>query len=413
MPASFTWQDGPTGGTPMSAANFNKFALVGDIGVAGTPTGDALNAAYGPTGKRVTVMGLGDSITANGGNDYSPTTGSSTWFYTGQSWHLWGHLISGARFMHKGNAATPGYTIQQIKTTHLPTVLAAKPMYCTVLAGQNNLGSLSTQDLADLLSIYTQLQAAGITPIPCTNPPTTTSANLFTLNKWITRTARFNGWPLLDLYGAMVVPSTGLYAAGDSSDGIHPSESGAKKAGQALATLMQALIPAQFPLLATSNFGQTSPPNPLFLNDNGGTPPVPTGWSAVTTNAAGNTALATATGIAGRAWTITRPTGTDNFYGQTTPTTLAAGNRLITAMRISSATKSVGGAVEVFLFDSVGNNRFAFTLHEDIPTGSALAWDWLVPSGLPDYAFHYQVRARDADGSSLTLGQFTTDIVTS
>lgn len=46
MPASFTWQDGPGGGTPMSASNFNKFALVSDIGVAGTPTGDAGRAAF-------------------------------------------------------------------------------------------------------------------------------------------------------------------------------------------------------------------------------------------------------------------------------------------------------------------------------------------------------------------------------
>lgn len=50
MPASFTWQDGASGGTSMSAANFNKLAVVADLGVAGTPTGDAAKAAYAAAG---------------------------------------------------------------------------------------------------------------------------------------------------------------------------------------------------------------------------------------------------------------------------------------------------------------------------------------------------------------------------
>lgn len=37
--------DGPSGGTPLTAANLNKLAVVADIGTAGTDTGDALRAA--------------------------------------------------------------------------------------------------------------------------------------------------------------------------------------------------------------------------------------------------------------------------------------------------------------------------------------------------------------------------------
>lgn len=47
MPASFTWQDGASGGTALTAANFNRAALVADIGIAGTPTGDAGRAVFG------------------------------------------------------------------------------------------------------------------------------------------------------------------------------------------------------------------------------------------------------------------------------------------------------------------------------------------------------------------------------
>ncbi|MGZ4617195.1 MAG: hypothetical protein ACXV3F_00395 [Frankiaceae bacterium] len=41
------WADGSGGGTPLSAANLNKLAVVADAATSGTPTGDAFRAAYG------------------------------------------------------------------------------------------------------------------------------------------------------------------------------------------------------------------------------------------------------------------------------------------------------------------------------------------------------------------------------
>lgn len=46
MPSSMNWVDGIGGGTPISAANLNKLAVVADIPTAGTATGDALRAAF-------------------------------------------------------------------------------------------------------------------------------------------------------------------------------------------------------------------------------------------------------------------------------------------------------------------------------------------------------------------------------
>lgn len=353
-----------------------------------------------------TLMGMGDSLTANGGNDYVPATGGGGMFYAPQSWHLWGHLISGARFLHMGNAATPGYTIQQAKTTHLPTVLAAKPTYCTVLAGQNNISALSAQDYTDLFSIYTQLVGAGITPILCTIPPTSTNANLHALNRWIARISRDNGWPLLDLFGALVVPSTGLYLAADTADGVHPTETGAKKMGQALSTLMQQLLPVPSVRFASSNVGQTIPSNPLFLNAPGSD-----GWFPATTTTAGSSATGATSGVVGNAWTITRPADADNFWGQNSVFPTVAGSRLIVAVKVSSSVRSVGGSAAILLNDAVGNSRVTVQLNEDIPAGSALAFDYHVPSGLPDYALRFQLRASGATGASLTVAQFTADVV--
>jgi hypothetical protein len=67
----------------------------------------------------------------------------------------------------------------------------------------------------------------------------------------------------------------------------------------------------------------------------------------------------------------------------------------------------VGGTVELHLWDSKGNGRFTLSLKEDIPAGSALAWLWKVPAGLPDYTFSYQVRASGADNTTLSVSQFT------
>lgn len=47
MTSSFNWVDGSAGGTPLTAANLNKMMVAGDVGRAGTPTGDALRAAIG------------------------------------------------------------------------------------------------------------------------------------------------------------------------------------------------------------------------------------------------------------------------------------------------------------------------------------------------------------------------------
>jgi hypothetical protein len=48
VPSSLNWTDGLGGATPVSAANLGKLMVTDDAATAGTPTGDALRAAYGP-----------------------------------------------------------------------------------------------------------------------------------------------------------------------------------------------------------------------------------------------------------------------------------------------------------------------------------------------------------------------------
>jgi lysophospholipase L1-like esterase len=116
-------------------------------------------------------------------------------------------------FYFEDFAATGGFTTDQIVATHLPTVLAAKPNACVVLGGINDMTigavAVPASTIANLKTIYTSLIAAGILPIACTIPP----KNGYTegpasLNAWISRYARNNGFPVLDFYSLLVDPST-------------------------------------------------------------------------------------------------------------------------------------------------------------------------------------------------------------
>jgi hypothetical protein len=46
VPSSLNWTDGLGGATPVSAANLGKLMVTADAATAGTPTGDALRAAF-------------------------------------------------------------------------------------------------------------------------------------------------------------------------------------------------------------------------------------------------------------------------------------------------------------------------------------------------------------------------------
>lgn len=118
-----------------------------------------------------TVASMGDSIPTFGGTALvTPWTTEVDSFY-----HYMPLLaaLSSAQVSILRTAAglpyfaTGGYTSAQVQSTHLPTVIAAKPDACVIVCGTNDYGAAvtSANSAATILAIVDSLLAAGITPI--------------------------------------------------------------------------------------------------------------------------------------------------------------------------------------------------------------------------------------------------------
>ncbi|GAA2050745.1 SGNH/GDSL hydrolase family protein [Williamsia deligens] len=241
---------------------------------------------------RPKIAAMGDSITAANHLLNQPYS------VGGGAWMDLGTLLSGYRYEFVGAASTGGYTIAQVLATHLPTVLAAQPDYCLVLAGQNDIGAIDTPRLTMLRTIWEALIAAGITPILCTNVPSSTIPNWWLLYDFTVGYAHQHSLPLFDLHAVLTDPATGLYRAGYSTDAVHPNtKAGIAAAAQAWSAFANNLVgtapqpPTQLLPITGSDGGTT--PNPLMSGSS--TTALPDGWYWAEAAASGTVALEAAT----------------------------------------------------------------------------------------------------------------------
>jgi lysophospholipase L1-like esterase len=228
---------------------------------------------------------LGDSITAFG----EPNTGNA--------WHRVFATLAG-KVRHRGEFATAGFTLEQIETTWLPSVLAMSPLpgACIIAGGTNNLGATGNTGAYDpiaaratLLRIIAKLQAAGVMPILWCPPPRNDSATVNTYtqrwNAWVKYTAQTLGLPFVDAYSAVVDPTTGLYQTAAMLNTVHPNALGHYLIGKAAAANVELLarLNNDVPHLATDKLDAANLiPNGYGLFNQGvtGVPNNPVGWSA-------------------------------------------------------------------------------------------------------------------------------------
>jgi lysophospholipase L1-like esterase len=249
-----------------------------------------LNATYVPGGRVITRAGavaIGDSMTA-----YNSPVGDP-----GRFGHVWWNLLgiaSGGKLRFDSFFATAGFTIAQIRDTHLPSVLALnpKPGACFIMCGTNDIvggGRPTAQNRTDYLSICDQLVAAGICPVILTIAPhadPNRSVWITAWNAWLRDLASRNGFPILDFNDILVDPATGGFRAGmvDPTDptNIHPSRAGHSliaTAGAADAVFM-ARFPDGRPYLTRgiNDSANLLDPYGLFLADSN-SDGIPDGWT--------------------------------------------------------------------------------------------------------------------------------------
>jgi lysophospholipase L1-like esterase len=351
-------------------------------------------------------MSVGDSIIANGGGIYNG--GAPTNVYAPVSWIMWGHMLSGARFKDMGTVAVAGQTSGQVLSGQVPTVIAAKPDMCLVLAGTNDGTSYSTAT-TNLAAIYAALMNAGITPVACTLPPQTAYPNSkVEINAWIVRNAHALNIPLVDLHAPVVDPTTGLYLTGYSGDGTHPTEIAAKAMGQALANTMTNALGAAPPLLL---FDTVNPlavvGNPLFLTVHASTQPYPP-W-IISTGAGWTNTYTTPSWVKGQLFTLTRGT-TDAFEGSDAgnDSTIVEGHKYVIGFKLTTSVKGVAGGAE-YRMTRRSDSYQAFDLGsftEDIPINSAVSIDWTCPVGKGG-AYRPEIRATGAANAAVSVAQFS------
>ena len=200
--------------------------VAAQVNTTGSATDGALKGIYTRASqiRGNGFMAFGDSIST------AYLTGAGGAGY-GAAWGAMTCVLSNQRLNYLGNAGVAGNTTTQMLARIQTDVLALNPQVVTVLGGTNDLtGSVAFATWSgNIKTIAKTLRAAGIRVILCTIPPrgnTTYLATQVTWNRWLKAFAQANGYDLLDFFGLLVDPTTGMYKTGyDSGDNLHPSQS--------------------------------------------------------------------------------------------------------------------------------------------------------------------------------------------
>jgi hypothetical protein len=185
---------------------------------------------------------LGDSISADGGRTINGASAVDVNYYR-FSWQRWAEFRSAAKFRFGGAFATGGYTIQQIKSVHLPQLLAwLKPGdVVSVLMGQNNLGTANAQDLIDYADILDSIITTGALPVVGVLTPSIFGRTYKFLNAGIQSLALARGLPICDFAAPLIDPATGVWKSTWTRDGVHPGEIGARSMGYTFGDVLNTL----------------------------------------------------------------------------------------------------------------------------------------------------------------------------
>lgn len=208
---------------------------------------------------------LGDSITANNSaNTAHLLTLQNHGYFT------WANTLSGKRlnFPLANNFGVSGDRLDQI-LARVPNVMASGAEICFVLGGTNDLvqGTAFATMQANMLSILSQLLAAGVQPIVIPILPRDVGSGGFT-SAMLRVQGRFNNW-LRELgygrsdvllaaglpthkYPIIVDPTQYIQNAADANgntlanmliDGLHPATTGAYWVGKAISDVLKVIIP--------------------------------------------------------------------------------------------------------------------------------------------------------------------------
>ena len=360
------------------------------------------------------IMALGDSL-SEVVSPYDPATGYDSHNglpsggHSACDWLYQGNLLADSVMNVLGSAATAGYSAEQIRDIHLPTILAAKPTYCVVQAGANNAladGEFPNSVFTVVEGICASLVAAGITPILATFPPATLQSlsqnEIDRMNAWASEYAHRNGYPLLDFYNALVDHSTGGYKAGYTTDDLHPSSLGSTAQALVVRDVIKKIsTTGSRASLAGFNASGVAglAANPLLAPADG-EPNRPDGWYIM-----GSPTLSlTASPIAGNELTVSKVSENVGMFANDIE--CVEGDIWDFCCRIT-ATPGATGTYSVGILDQTGGNFVAnaYDHRLPIPGGAVLHWRGRTPAGVTKLRAYFGLGT--GSGAQVKISQVT------
>lgn len=234
---------------------------------------------------------LGDSLSDNGHNPKEIASRPRGWTYNARSWQTWAVMKTGGRLKYVGQWATGGYTSGDVIKHHLQSAIEAKPRFCGLLIGRNDVIRLEISletTKANVRTICTALRKAGIIPVICSMAAQINASDVLkgrenAVNAFLRAYALDQGYPFVDIRAVTVDPATDAWKPGYNGilnggpDPSHPAPLGAFHMGTALAETLAPYTMPTYPPLAIANTTPERSPNglrnPLFLNvDAAGSP---------------------------------------------------------------------------------------------------------------------------------------------
>lgn len=250
--------------------------------------GHLFSNAYAPfrnarPGNRVVVLG------ASIENLHSFRTATAENF--GYDWPTYAMLLSGGRFNLVQNMAIGGQTTQQFIDRFDTDVAPYSPNIVPMGSVENDIqlygsqGKTNAQMMplfaANIRALTAKCRAIGAMPVwrsamPHVSTGVHTPTGMY--NSWLRRYCSSEGLPFVDFWSVLVDPTTGLYKAQYTADGVHPNENGSYLLAQYWLAQMTNYLPPlsiQQPEGSSDTGPLLSTPN--FLTNTAG---VPTGWTA-------------------------------------------------------------------------------------------------------------------------------------
>lgn len=360
----------------------------------------AVAAAAARTGNKAVI--IGDSIAIGSDNTAN--------YHYGNSWFSDACIKSAGKLRILANVGIGGNTSTQMLARFASDVTAYHPDIVVIAAvspNDINASIPAATTKANIRAMVAAAQADGSRVMfasSCAHDTTATKDALTSLNAWLVEYANSIGAPVLDVYSPVVDVSDGTYATANTSDGVHPNDTGIRLIGTAVAAALPADLRAAPFLTVSSADGGNMVTNGCFVGD-ANADGVADSWTF--SGSATSKSISTPVSNGFGNWQQMTSNGAFAAIGQTISTGFSVGDTLAFGCRLtkSAAIQTTMGIVLTGASASPTYVRGISNVTTTAITDGYLYAEFVVPAGTT--ALVVQLSFTGSSGSSAQIAQVT------